>query len=53
MLLLVGFKHYIPVGMTYLGNSGFRFSLDVGPQVYHDSKEEIQFGLSLRLGKSF
>ena len=34
ILLLVGPKHYIPAGMTYLGNNGFRFSLDLGPQIY-------------------
>ena len=53
ILLLIGSKHYIPAGMTYLGKKGFRFGLDFGPQIYHDAKEEIQFGMSLRLGKSF
>lgn len=53
VLLLVGAKHYIPVGFTYLGKKGFRVSLDAGPQIYHDTNEEIQFGLSLKLGKSF
>ena len=53
MLILIGPKHYVPVGMTFLGKKGFRFSLDLGPQIYHDSNEEIEFGLSLKLGKSF
>lgn len=53
ILLLVGAKHYIPVGFTYLGNNGFRLSLDLGPQIYHDSKEELDFGFSLKLGKTF
>jgi hypothetical protein len=53
ILLTIGAKHYIPVGCSYLGNNGFRVSLDIGPQIYYDSGEEIQFGLSLKLGKSF
>lgn len=53
MLILIGPKHYIPAGMTFLGKNGFRFSLDFGPQIYHDPKEEIQFGMSMKLGKSF
>ena len=52
ILLLIGAKHYVPAGMTFLGKNGVRFSLDLGPQIYHDSNE-IQFGLSLKLGKSF
>jgi hypothetical protein len=53
MLLMVGSKHYIPVGLTFLGNNGFRISFDLGPQIYHDKNEENQFGLTLKMGKSF
>lgn len=53
ILLLVGTKHYIPVGMTYLGKSGFRLSVDVGPQLYHGETDQPEIGFSLRLGKAF
>lgn len=53
ILLSVGPKHYIPIGVTYLGNKGFRISLDLGPQIYHDKNEELQLGVSLKIGKSF
>jgi hypothetical protein len=53
LLLLVGTKHYIPAGLSFLGRNGFRCSLDAGPQIYHDSNDGIDFGLSLRIGKSF
>jgi len=53
VLLLVGPKHYIPIGLTYLGEKSFRISLDLGPQIYHDQSEENQIGLTLKLGKSF
>ena len=53
VLFTVGPKHYIPIGLTYLGNKGFRMSLDAGPQIYYDKNEENQFGISLKLGKSF
>ena len=53
ILLLIGTKHYVPAGITYLSNKGFRFSIDFGPQIYHDPNEEIQFGMSIKLGKSF
>jgi hypothetical protein len=52
-LLLVGPKHYIPIGLTYLGKKSFRISLDIGPQIYYDKNEENQIGLTLKFGKSF
>lgn len=52
ILLMVGAKHYIPVGFTYMGKEGGRISLDVGPQIEHGSNDAY-FGVSLRLGKSF
>jgi len=52
-LLLVGPKHYIPIGLTYLGRKSFRISLDIGPQIYYDKNEENIIGLTLKLGKSF
>jgi hypothetical protein len=53
VLLLVGAKHYIPIGLTYLGKKGFRMSFDMGPQIYHGKNEENMIGLTLKLGQSF
>jgi hypothetical protein len=53
VLLLIGYKHYIPIGLTYLGKKGFRMSFDIGPQIYYDKNEETYMGFTLKLGKSF
>ncbi len=53
ILLLIGSKHYIPIGLTYPGKKSLRISLDVGPQIFHDTSEENQIGFSLKVGKSF
>jgi hypothetical protein len=53
VLLLVGTKHYIPIGFTYLSKNIFRISFDVGPQIFHNAEEETWIGFSLKLGVSF
>lgn len=53
VLLMVGAKHYIPIGLTYIGKKGFRISFDMGPQIYYDKNEENMIGLTLKIGKSF
>lgn len=51
--LLIGRRHYIPLGFSYLAKRGFRLNLDLGPQIFLDKTEENQFGLSLKIGKAF
>lgn len=53
ILLLIGGRHYIPLGYSYIWNNGFRFNVDAGPQIFHDSKDGIMPGVNLRFGKAF
>jgi hypothetical protein len=53
VLLMVGPKHYIPIGLTYLGKKRYRISLDIGPQIYYNKNEENIIGMTLKLGKLF
>jgi len=53
ILLLIGARHYIPVGFTFLSSGGFRMNLDAGPQIFYDPNEERQLGVTLKLGKAF
>jgi len=47
-----GWKTYIPVGVNYLTSRAFRYSFDVGPQIWYD-EEEIRPSFSIRVGKAF
>ena len=45
--------YHIPLGLTYLGNKGFRVSFDLGPQFYKGGEPYDILGVNLRLGISF
>lgn len=53
VLLLVGYKNYIPIGLTYLGKKGFRISFDIGPSIYDEDGTVNLPGLTLKLGYSY
>jgi hypothetical protein len=48
-----GPKTYFPIGLNYLTNNDFRFSIDAGPRIWHDEDEENFLGFSLKIGKGF
>jgi hypothetical protein len=50
IVLAAGARQYFPLGFTYLSDTGFRLSLDVGPLMEHNHPENTTFGFSLRLG---
>ena len=48
-----GFKLYAPIGINFIANNNFRFSLDAGPQLWHENNKEVLPSFSLRIGKVF
>lgn len=48
-----GLKTYIPIGLSLLSKGNFLFSIDGGPQMWHQEDNDIQFSFSLRVGKAF
>lgn len=48
-----GMKTYIPLGVNLLTKKNFRYSLDAGPQIWHQENNEVLLSLSIRIGKAF
>jgi hypothetical protein len=48
-----GIKTYIPLGVNLLTKNNFRYSLDAGPQIWHQENNDVLLSLSLRIGKAF
>ena len=48
-----GFRTYFPVGITILGKNNIRFSVDMGPQIWHQDNNDVTPSFSVRLGKAF
>lgn len=49
-----GIKTYFPLGINYLTDNAFRFSIDVGPQYWYNSGGgSFGPGINLRFGKAF
>ena len=48
-----GLKTYIPFGVNLLTKNNFRYSLDAGPQIWHQENNDVLLSLSLRIGKAF
>jgi hypothetical protein len=48
-----GMKTYIPIGVNLLTKKNFRYSLDAGPQIWHQENNEVLLSLSIRIGKAF
>lgn len=47
-----GWKTYFPVGVNILTSGAYRYSFDIGPQVWYDD-EEVLPSFSIRVGKAF
>lgn len=48
-----GHKTYFPFGFQVVSEKGFRFSIDGGPRIWHDSSDEGGVGASIKIGKGF
>lgn len=48
-----GQKTYFPIGFQVVSEKGFRFSIDGGPRIWHDSTDEGGVGASIKIGKGF
>lgn len=47
-----GWKTYIPIGVNYLTSRAYRYSIDIGPQIWYDD-DEVRPSFSIRIGKAF
>lgn len=48
-----GIKTYVPIGLNLLTKNNFWYSLDAGPQIWHQENNEVLLSLSIRIGKAF
>ena len=48
-----GIKTYLPVGINLLTRNNFSYSLDAGPQIWHQENNDILLSFALRVGKAF
>jgi len=49
----IGLQTYIPIGMNILTKNGFRFSLDMGPNIFHEFNFDLVPLFSVSVGKAF
>ena len=48
-----GWKTYFPVGLSLLDNHDFRYSFDIGPQIWQNERDGIEPNVNIRIGKAF
>ncbi len=48
-----GWKTYFPIGVNFLTEGAYLYSVDVGPQIWHSEGDDIRPSFSIRVGKAF
>lgn len=48
-----GTKTYLPLGINLLAKNDFRYSFDLGPQIWYWDNNDILLSFSFRVGKAF
>jgi len=48
-----GWKTYFPIGVNFLSDGAFRYSFDIGPQIWRSKEDDIRPSFSIRIGKAF